>query len=265
MIHLEDKVIWLTGASSGIGEEMAYQLSAKGAKLILSSRRVEELERVKRECKGKNADDIRIVALDLSDAASLASKAEQALEQYGYIDILINNGGISQRALVQDTSMDVYRRIMEVDYFAPIQLSKLVLPSMLERNFGQHVVITSATGIISTPLRSAYAAAKHALHGFYDALHAEVYDDNVRVTLICPGFIKTNVSYNALTGNGKAQNKHDEEISKGLTPQKAVNKIIHAIEQRKEEVYFGGTKEMLAIRLKRFSPSLFAKALRNQN
>ena len=265
MLAIEDKVIWLTGASSGIGEEMAYQLSKKGAKLILSSRRSEELERVKKKCEGKYADQIKIIPLDLSDSHSLAAKAEEAIAQYSYIDILINNGGISQRAKVLDTQMEVYRKIMEVDFFAPIQLSKLVLPGMLERNFGQHVVITSVTGIISTPLRSAYAAAKHALHGFYDALHAEVYDHNVRVTLICPGFIQTNVSYNALTGDGKAQEKHDVDISKGMSPQKAVSKIIKSIEERKEEVYFGGTKEMLAMRLKRFLPSVFAKALRKQS
>lgn len=264
MIDLKDKVIWITGASSGIGEEMAYQFSAKGAKLILSSRRESELERVKSSCSGANADDIRIIPLDLSDADSLAAKSQLAEDQFGYIDILINNGGISQRALVEETSMDVYRKIMEVDYFAPIQLSKLVLPGMLKRNFGQHVVITSATGIISTPKRSAYAAAKHALHGFYDALHAEVYDRNVRVTLICPGFIRTNVSYNALTGDGVAQQQHDEDISKGLSPQEAVNKIVKAVENRKEEVYFGGFKEMTALRLKRFTPKLFAKVIRNQ-
>lgn len=265
MIELKDKVIWITGASSGIGEEMAYQLAQKGAKLILSSRREKELERVKAACSGTSASDIHILPLDLSDDSSLEAKANKAIAYYGYIDILINNGGISQRALVEDTSMDVYRKIMEVDYFAPIQLSKLVLPGMLKRNFGQHVVITSATGIISTPKRSAYAAAKHALHGFYDALHAEVYDRNIRVTLICPGFIRTNVSYNALTGDGVATQKHDDDISKGLTPQAAVKKIIKAIEVRKEEVYFGGFKEMLGIRLKRFAPGLFAKAVRNQD
>lgn len=264
MIHLEDKVIWLTGASSGIGEEMAYQLSKKGAKLILSSRRENELERVKNACSGKNAGEIKIVVLDLADADSLVSKADEALSFYGYVDILINNGGISQRATVLDSSMDVYRKIMEVNYFGPIQLSKLVLPKMLERKFGQHLVITSATGIISTPLRSAYAAAKHALHGFYDSLHAELYDQNVRVTLVCPGFIQTNVSFNALTADGKAQQKHDEEIKKGLTPEKAVKKIINALEKRKEEIYFGGSKEMIGLYLKKWAPSLFAKAVRNQ-
>lgn len=265
MIHLEDKVIWLTGASSGIGEEMAYQLSEKGARLIISSRRIEELERVKAACKGIYANEIKIIPLDLSDSSSLEKKTKEAISQYGYIDILINNGGISHRATVLDSNMDVYRKIMEVDYFGPIQLSKLVLPGMIERNFGQHVVLTSATGIISTPLRSAYAAAKHALHGFYDALHAEVYDENVRVTLICPGFIRTNISFNALKGDGRANEKHDTDITKGLSTEQAVKKIIKAIELRKEEVYFGGAKEMLAIKLKRFLPSIFAKAVRNQN
>lgn len=264
MIEIKDKVIWITGASSGIGEEMAYQLAQKGAKLILSSRRENELERVKEACKGEYVDDIRIIPLDLSEAEKLSEKANEALSQYGYIDILINNGGISQRALVEDTQMDVYRKIMEVDFFAPIQLSKLVLPGMLKRKFGQHVVVTSITGIISTPKRSAYAAAKHALHGFYDALHAETYDRNVRVTLICPGFIRTNVSYNALTGDGKALQKHDEDISSGLSPQEAVQKIVKAIEKREEEVYFGGAKEMFAMRVKRFFPGLFAKIVRNQ-
>ena len=264
MIKIEDKVIWITGASSGIGEEMAYQLAKKGAKLILSSRRMEELNRVKDNCEGKHANTIKIIPLDLSDAVSLPQKAKEASASFGRIDILINNGGISHRATVLESNMEVYRRIMEVDYFAPIQLSKLVLPGMLEQKFGQHVVLTSATGIISTPMRSAYAAAKHALHGFYDALHAEEYDNNVRVTLVCPGYIQTKISYNALKGDGKAQKKHENDISKGFTPEQAVKKIVKAIEQRKEELYFGGFKEMLAIRLKRFLPGVFAKIVRNQ-
>ena len=261
-MHLNDKVIWLTGASSGIGEEMAYQLCSKGAKLILSARREEELIRVKDACNGTWAEHIKILPLDLSEAEELESKTQEAEGYYGYIDILINNGGISQRALVKDTDMSVYRKIMEVNYFGPIQLSKLVLPGMLKRKSGQQVVITSATGIISTPYRSAYAAAKHALHGFYDALHAEVYDQNIRVTLIVPGYIQTNVSYNALTGSGKPQQKHDEGIKQGLTPTEAVKKIVKAIESEKEEVYFGGFKEMIGVRIKRFFPGLFAKIIR---
>jgi len=261
-MNIKNKVIWLTGASSGIGEEMAYQLCAKGAKLILSARRKEELERVKNACKGTWPEEIKILPLDLSKSEELSEKAKQAEAYFGHIDILINNGGISQRALVKDTDMSVYRRIMEVDYFGPIQLSKLVLPGMLKRKLGQQVVITSATGIISTPYRSAYAAAKHALHGFYDALHAEVYDQNIRVTIIAPGYIQTNVSYNALTGSGVAQQKHDKGIQQGLTPTQAVKKIVNAIENEKEELFFGGYKEMMAVRVKRFFPGLFAKIIR---
>jgi short-subunit dehydrogenase len=262
-MKIKDKVIWLTGASSGIGEEMAYQLCAKGAKLILSSRREEELVRVKQDCKGNWSEDIKILPLDLSKADELEGKAAEAEGYYGHIDILINNGGISQRALVKDTHMSVYRKIMEVDYFGPIQLSKLVLPGMLLRKSGQQVIITSATGIVSTPYRSAYASAKHALHGFYDALLAEVYDQNIRVTIIAPGFIKTNVSYNALTGSGAPQQKHDAAINSGLTPTQAVKKIVKAIENDKEEVYFGGFKEMMGVRIKRYFPGLFAKIVRN--
>lgn len=261
-MQLKDKVIWLTGASSGIGEEMAYQLCAKGAKMILSARREEELVRVKNACKGTWADQIKILPLDLSKAEELESKAQEAEGYFGHIDILINNGGISQRALVKDTDMSVYRKIMEVDYFGPIQLSKLVLPGMLKRKSGQQVIITSATGIISTPYRSAYAAAKHALHGFYDALLAEVYDQNIRVTIIAPGYIQTNVSYNALTGSGDPQQKHDEGIKQGLTPTQAVKKIVNAIENEKEEVFFGGFKEMMGVRIKRLFPGLFAKIIR---
>jgi len=265
MIAIEDKVIWITGASSGIGEEMAYQFCSKGGRLVLSARRLEELERVKANCKGKHANDISIVTLDQADPTLLLEKAKEAIAIHGYVDILVNNGGISQRSSVLDSEMEIYRRIMEVDYFAPILLSKLVLPKMLERKFGQHVVITSATGIISTPLRSAYASAKHALHGFYDALHAEVYAKNVRVTLVCPGFIQTKISYNALTGDGKKHGKVEEQIKNGYTPEDAVKKIINAVENRKEELYFGGLKEMAAIYLKRFAPSIFAKMLRKQD
>ncbi len=261
-MNIQDKVIWLTGASSGIGEEMAYQLCEKGAKLILSARREEELNRVKNACKGSWAEQIKILPLDLSKSEELKSKANEAEGYYGHIDILINNGGISQRALVNDTDMSVYRKIMEVDYFGPIHLSKLVLPGMLKRKSGQQIVITSATGIISTPYRSAYAAAKHALHGFYDALHAEVYDQNIRVTIIAPGYIQTNVSYNALNGSGESQKSHDPGIKNGMTPKNAVQKIVSAIENEKEEVYFGGFKEMMGVRIKRFFPGLFAKIIR---
>ncbi|MBV6647167.1 MAG: SDR family NAD(P)-dependent oxidoreductase, partial [Cyclobacteriaceae bacterium] len=160
MSKVKDNVVWLTGASSGIGEAMAYLLDKKEAKVILSARRKEELERVKGNC--IHQDNIKILTLDLGDSFSIPQKAKEAETFFGPIDILINNGGISQRDKVINTDLEVDRMIMEVNYFGTIGLSKALLPKMVERQRGHHVVISSAVGIISTPLRSSYAAAKHA-------------------------------------------------------------------------------------------------------
>ncbi len=265
MNTFKDKVVWITGASSGIGEALALAFAAQNAKLILSSRRKEILEKVKRKCLNINQLDIEILTIDLADSASLEAKAKAAESIFGHIDILVNNGGISQRGTVLKTDMSVQRKIIEVNYFGSIALSKYVLPKMIERKSGQQVVITSAVGIISTPLRSAYAASKHALHGYYDALRAECHNDNIAVTLICPGFVSTNVSINALTGNGEKYDVVDASIGNGLSPDKLAKLALKAISKRKEEVYIGGSKEVMAIYLKRFFPSLFSKMVRNIN
>ena len=256
----DNKVIWITGASSGIGEALAIAISGMNARLILSARRVSELERVKENC-AQNSD-VSILPLDLAEADSLESKTREAEGIFGHIDILINNGGISQRDKVINTSMEVDRRIMEVDYFGSIALSKYVLPEMVKRKSGQHVVISSAVGIVSTPLRAGYSASKHALHGWYDALRSEHHDDNIKVTLVCPGYVNTNISYSALMGDGKEQNLLDEAQQNGLTPVYFSKKAIRAILKEKQEVYIGGFLENLAIYVKRFIPGLFSIMIR---
>ena len=158
MKSLKGKNIWLTGASSGIGEAMAYLLNLEEANLIISARRKEELERVQKNC--HSPEKVKILTVDLADAFSLPQKAKEADRMWeGGIEVLINNGGISQRDKVINTSLDVDRKLMEVNYFGTIALSKALLPGMIERKRGHHVVITSAVGIISTPYRSAYSAA----------------------------------------------------------------------------------------------------------
>ncbi|WP_462250572.1 SDR family oxidoreductase [Ekhidna sp.] len=259
MSKIKNKVVWLTGASSGIGEELAYQLAAKGAKLIISARRREELERVKSNCQ---SDTVEILTIDLEDNFSLTQKAKEAVTFFGDIDILVNNGGISQRDTILNTSLDVDRRLMEVNYFGSITLSKQLLPRMVERKSGHHVVVTSTVGIINTPYRSGYGASKHALHGFYDALRAEHHKDNIRVTIVLPGYIKTNISYNALVGDGSKQNRMDPGQESGMAPKKCAKLIIRAIEVKKNEAYIGGLKEKMGIYLKRFWPSAAAKAVR---
>ena len=253
---MKNQVIWITGASSGIGEALAHNLAKKGAKLILSARRKEELERVKNTCQSAE-NNIFVLPLDLEKSHEFSIKVAEAIAHFGKIDILINNGGISQRSLAKDTSVDVDRRIMEIDYFG----SKALLPYFLERKAGKFVVITSLVGKFGTPMRSAYSAAKHALHGFFDALRAESWKENIKVLIVCPGFIKTQVSVNALIGSGEKQGKMDNAQANGMSAEICAEKIVNAIKQGKEEVYIGGN-EVFGVYLKRFFPSIFSKILR---
>ncbi|MEQ9230962.1 MAG: SDR family oxidoreductase [Cyclobacteriaceae bacterium] len=261
MQNLTDKVVWITGASSGIGEALTLELNRKKAKLIISSRRVEELERVKSLC--AHPENVHIVPIDLTDSGSIISKAEEAIAVHGHIDLLINNGGISQRSLIIETDMEVDRRVMEVNYFGSVAVTKAVLPSMVKRQIGHVVIITSAVGIITTKFRSGYSASKHALHGFFDTLRIEHHADNIAVTIVCPGFIRTSISLQALTGDGKPQQKMDETTGGGMSAERCAFLIVKAIERKKEEVYVAGFKEKLAIYMKRFFPTLFSKLIRN--
>jgi short-subunit dehydrogenase len=261
MNSLQDKVIWITGASSGIGEALAYVLAREGARLILSARREEELKRVQLNT-GLSEDRCLLLPLDLAQAETLTAKVLKALTHYEHVDILINNGGISQRSLAKDTLLEVDRRIMEINFFGTVALSKALLPYMLKRKKGMFVVVSSAVGKFGTPLRSAYSASKHALHGFFDSLRAEVWQDNIQVLMVCPGYIKTQVSVNALTGRGEKQGTMDEAQANGISAEHCAAKIIEGIKSAKEEIYIGGSKELSGIYLKRFLPGLFSKILR---
>lgn len=262
MSHLRNKVIWLTGASSGIGEALAYELARRGARLILSARRKEELERVKGNCIASAQPDVRILPLDLEQGATLKLSTQAALQLFGQIDILVNNGGISQRSLVADATLDVDRRIMEINYFGAIALTKYLLPHFITRREGHFVNVSSITGKFGTPYRSGYAASKHALHGFFDALRAEHYKDNISVTMICPGFIRTALTLSALTADGSPLNKMDAAQYKGMPADSCARQIVSAIEKKKEEVYIGG-REVFGVYLKRFFPTLFSRLIRS--
>lgn len=258
MTNITNKVIWITGASSGIGEALAVALSRKGARLILSARREEELHRVQQLC---SPAEVRTVPLDLTASETLEDATNKAIACFGHVDVLVNNGGISQRSYVHETSMDVFRRIMEVNFFGGIALTRNLISHFVSRRQGQFVVISSVTGKYGTPFRSGYAASKHALHGFYDALRAEYWKDNVRVTMVCPGVVRTPISYSALKGDGSKNNKMDDLQSKGMPVEKCAAAIVRAMELQREEVYIGG-KEIILIYIKRFIPSLFSKIIR---
>jgi dehydrogenase/reductase SDR family member 7B len=259
-MSLSNKVIWVTGASSGIGKALAIALSTKNVKLVLSSRNIESLESVKNLC--KEPKNVHIIPLDLEDFNSLKEKANLAINAFGHVDILVNNGGVSQRSLAHETQIAVDKRIMDINYIGTVALTKAILPHFIANKKGHFVVTTSIVGKIGTPLRSSYAASKHALHGFFDSLRAENHKNNIVVSLICPGFINTNVSKNALTGNGTALGKMDVATGKGMSAERCATLIIKAIEKQKAEVYIAGAKEKMGVYVKRFFPKLFAVLIR---
>lgn len=256
-----NKIVWITGGSSGIGEAMTKQLNEAGATVIISSRRMEELQRVKNSC--KYPERVECVTLDVTDIAAVNQTAEKLLERHHKIDISILNAGVSQRSLAAETAFSVDRRLMNINYFGAISVAKALLPSMIQHQLGHFVVISSLSGKFGVALRTAYAASKHALHGFFDSLRAEVHEHNIKVTLICPGYIRTNISVNALVGEGQKHGVMDENQNKGLTPEAAAKKILRATEKGKHEIAFGG-KEVIAVYLKRFFPKLLAKILQKE-
>ncbi|MCB9315353.1 MAG: SDR family oxidoreductase [Lewinellaceae bacterium] len=255
------KRIWITGASSGIGEALAYACADAGAQLILSARNQTELERVAAEAKIKGATGVLVQPLDLAQHDTISGIVSNVLKQVGKVDMLINCGGLSQRGRALDTPLEVDKRLMDVNFFGTIALTKAILPSMLTHQLGHIVVVTSLTGKFGSPVRSAYAASKHALHGFFDSLRAELGDTPIRITLACPGFVRTNISINALTGSGKPQGTMDDATGKGITPGNAAYRILRAIRKGKEEIWFGG-KEVLAVYIKRFFPAYFSKLIK---
>lgn len=253
------KIVWITGASSGIGEALVYKYFKAGDKLIISARNRDELFRVKSNC--QNSFNVHVLPFDLSETESLKSKAEDAIRIFGKVDILINSGGVSQRGLAMDTDLSTEQQIMNTNFWGTVILSKAVLPIMITNGGGQIVVVSSLVGKFGTKLRSTYAASKHALHGYFDSLRSEVYDQNIAITIVCPGFIKTKVSINALTATGNSQGTMDEAQENGMTAEACATEIVKAVKAKKEEVYIGG-KETRAVLLKRFFPRIFSKKVR---
>lgn len=210
-------------------------MSARGARLILSGRRAAELERVKNSC--TRPDQVRILPFDLTDSANLEAKVPAAIALFGHIDIMVHNGGISQRALVAETDISVHREVMELNYFSYIILTKALLPHFMERRSGYFVVTSSVMGKIGTSMRAAYAAAKHALHGYFDCLRAEVKQYNIKVTVLTPGYIHTPIS--VISGDGSFLSGKPEQINAGFSADKAATQIIKAIQKEAYEPYIG--------------------------
>lgn len=256
-----NQVIWITGASSGIGEALALRFARGGASLVLSARREAELQRVADRCvqAGLAKEKVMVAVLDIADLEASPVVTASVLERFGQIDLLINNAGMSQRSLCKDTDLSVYQRLMDVDVMGQIALTKAVLPHMLERGAGHIAVTASVAGKIGARQRTGYCAAKHAVMGFFDALRAEVEDDGIHVSTIVPGFINTQLAHNALAADGSNFGKEDSNITGGMDVTECADAIVDALAKGKREILVGKGKEMAAPWLKRIAPELVFK------
>lgn len=254
MNHYSQKVVWVTGASSGIGESLVKELIKQHAFVVASARRESELQRIKNEC-GVGDDRFLVIPLDLSQQSTFDDATTKAISWKGHVDILINNGGISQRAKVLDTTLAVERSIFETNYFGTVELTRKILPHMMERKQGHISVVSSVLGKLSVPGRSSYCSSKHALHGYFDALRAEIHKFGIGVSIVCPGYIKTNVSKNALTADGTRYRVMDNTQEKGMDADKFSRKMLKKIARGRLEFNIGGP-EIYAIYLMRFIPWL---------
>jgi short-subunit dehydrogenase len=253
---MKDQIWWVTGASSGIGAALARGLAGRGARLILSGRNVAALEEVAKDC----GPGTMILPFEATDYAALPALAQEAWDWCGRIDGLVNNAGISQRSLAVDTDFSVYQKIVDVDLLAPIALTQQLLPRMIKAGGGQIVAISSVAGIAGVPLRSAYCAAKHGLIGYHDSVRAENEHLGLKVLVVAPGSVQTNVSRNALNADGSVRGTSDSAIDNGLSPDVAAAQILDAVAAGTRELVVAEGAEAQIPALRRGDPdALFGR------
>uniref|UniRef100_A0A8C5WJT6 Dehydrogenase/reductase SDR family member 7B n=1 Tax=Leptobrachium leishanense TaxID=445787 RepID=A0A8C5WJT6_9ANUR len=260
--YVQGAVVVITGATSGLGKECAKVFYSAGSQLVLCGRNEERLDDLVRELGRMRKGSIQThkphkVIFDLSDVEAVDSASHEILNNVGKVDILINNAGISYRGNILKTKVSVDRMIMDINYFGPVALTKALLPSMIKNGRGHIVVISSVQGKISIPFRSAYAASKHATQAFFDCLRAEMAATEIEVTVVNPGYIKTNLSMNAVTDDGSIYGVMDQNTAEGRSAEDVAQIVLRAVGERKKEVLVAGLVPTLAVYLRTISPKLF--------
>lgn len=248
---MNGRVVWITGASSGIGAELARSYVERGAHVVLSARREDRLREVL--ARFDDPDRHMVLPLDVARPETHATAFSALLERFGHLDTLVLSAGIGQRAAIREVDLSIERRIMEVNFFGVLSLVHVTIEHLLTRPDGHLVVISSVMGKLSTPRRATYAASKHALHGWFDGLRAEIADSNVAISLICPGYIKTEISEQSLTPDGTPHGAMDAQHEKAMDVRTFARKAMRTLDKRKAETYIGGP-EIWAVPLKRFFP-----------
>jgi short-subunit dehydrogenase len=259
-MELNGKIIWITGASSGIGEALAYVCAKEGAILVLSARREDELKRVASNCK-TNPKNIFILPLDLEHTETVEEKTEQVFKRFGHIDVLINNSGMGHRTKALNTPTSIDRKVMEVNFFGTINLTKAVGRLMKQQQHGKLVVVSSIMGKYGMPLYSTYSASKHALYGYFESLREELYKDNVKVLIVSPGFINTDISTKLLRDDGSAYGVKSDAQQKGMSPEDCAKGIVKAIKGNRNHKYVG-KYEIFSVYVKQYLPKLFYRLMR---
>ena len=245
------RVVWITGASSGIGEALSRALLADGSAVILSGRRVEALQQLAALAPERTL----VLPFETTDYERLPELVEQAWAWQGRIDLLINNAGVSQRSLALDTSFDVYRQLIDIDYLAPVALTQLLLPRLVEQGSGQLAVVSSVAGKLGAPMRTGYCGAKHAVVGYFEALRAEVEEAyGIGVSVILPGSVRTAIASNALEGSGAARGRSDANIDNGIDPNDAAKTILDGLAQRQHDIVVAEGQELMALQLRASDP-----------
>jgi len=255
-LNFKGRTIWITGASSGIGEALAGEFARLGADLILSARNSEKLGLIASELILKHAVRVDVIPVDLSDNSSVDEAIRRVKEMHEKIDFLVNNAGISQRSYVIETPVDVDRKIFEINFFGTITITKALVPLMIQSGGGHIVVMSSIVGKFGIPLRSSYSASKHALHGFFDTLRSELKRKNIKITIICPGRIATDISVHAITKDGSNYGIMDEGQAHGVPVDVFVRRVIRAIRKNRRETVIGGL-EITMVYIRRFFPWLY--------
>ncbi|MDY0076700.1 MAG: SDR family oxidoreductase [Bacteroidales bacterium] len=261
MKSLFQKVVVITGASSGIGEELAYAFAREKAIPVLIARNNEKLLAVKESCL-KTTGACYVFPCDVTKIEKLDAVVAEIIAATGRIDILVNNAGMSQRSYAIDTPLGNDRMVMELNFFSKVAITKKILPQMIHQQSGHIVVISSIVGKFGFPMRSAYSASKHAVQGFFESLRVELMDDNIFVSIVSPGRIKTNISKNALTKDGSVYGIMDDGQANGMDAAVCAQKIIKAIKSNRKELLIGN-KELMMVHIRRFLPFLYYRLVKN--
>lgn len=261
MKALTEKVVVITGASSGIGEELAYAFAREKAIPVLIARNEEKLHEVKSTCL-KSTNQCYTFPCDMTNHVELAAVIKEIIAVAGRVDILVNNAGMSQRSYAIETPLDNDRKIMELNFFSQVSITKMILPLMIHQKSGHIIQISSIVGKFGFPMRTSYSASKHAVQGFFESLRTELMDENIFVTIVSPGRIHTNISRNALTGNGSLHGEMDDGQANGMHAAVCAQKIIKAIKSNRKEILIGN-KELIMVYIRRFLPFLYYKLVKN--